>query len=105
MKSIHKYFGLNEPQIDKLVNKVKLRFKRKDNLKKIALHPYLLIKDHLHFDQIYTNLSGVKGKSRNLRPVALKIAFPIAAETPVMPISPIPRAPIGEICGSFLPIK
>ena len=38
-------------------------------------------------------LSGVIGRSRTRTPVALKIEFAIAAGTPAIPISPIPRTP------------
>ncbi len=53
----------------------------------------------------YKNLSGVIGRSLMRCPVALKTALAIAAATPVVPISPSPLAPIGEICGSGLPTK
>lgn len=43
----------------------------------------------------YINLSRVIGRSRMRLPVALKTALATAAPTPVMPISPTPRAPIG----------
>lgn len=39
-----------------------------------------------------SSLSKVIGRSRTRLPVALKTAFATAAVTPVMPISPIPRA-------------
>jgi len=42
-------------------------------------------------DQI--TFSNVIGKSRIRLPVALKTAFATAAPTPVIPISPTPRAP------------
>ena len=61
--------------------------------------------DHLHEHFIYISLSGVKGKSLNRFPVALKTALAMAAETPVIPISPAPLTPVEEICGSGFPIK
>ncbi len=53
---------------------------------------------------LYSNLSRVIGRSRTRFPVALKTAFAIAAATPVMPISPIPRAPRGA-CRSGMPVN
>ena len=37
------------------------------------------------------------GRSRTRRPVAWYTALPIAAAVPVMPISPMPLAPIGQV--------
>jgi hypothetical protein len=47
----------------------------------------------------YITLSRVIGRSRTRFPVALNTALATAAPTPVMPISPTPRAPTGA-CGS-----
>ena len=52
---------------------------------------------------LQSNLSRVIGRSRTRFPVAWKTAFAIAAATPVMPISPIPRAPKGA-CSSGMPV-
>ena len=54
-------------------------------------------------DQAKRSLSGVIGKLRIRFPVALKTALAIAAATPVIPISPMPRAPSGER-GSGMPV-
>ena len=43
----------------------------------------------------YISLSSVIGRSRTRFPVALNTALATAAPTPVMPISPTPRAPTG----------
>ena len=43
----------------------------------------------------YITLSSVIGRSRTRLPVALNTALATAAPTPVMPISPMPRAPTG----------
>ena len=43
----------------------------------------------------YISLSSVIGRSRTRLPVALNTALATAAPTPVMPISPTPRAPTG----------
>src|ERR1700733_8075946 len=43
----------------------------------------------------YITLSSVMGRSRTRLPVALNTALATAAPTPVMPISPTPRAPTG----------
>ena len=56
------------------------------NLQKSLLRFYAII-----------SLSGVKGRCLNRLPVALNTALATAADTPVMPISPMPRAPNGEI--------
>ena len=51
----------------------------------------------------YCSLSSVIGRSRTRLPVALKTALAMAAATPVMPISPMPRAPSGDL-GSGMPV-
>ena len=50
-----------------------------------------------------SSLSSVIGRSRMRLPVALNTALATAAATPVMPISPMPRAPSGDR-GSGIPV-
>src|SRR5882757_8410353 len=49
----------------------------------------------LRREEFYNSLSSVIGRSRTRLPVALNTALAIAAAVPVMPISPMPRAPSG----------